>query len=510
MPIICQLCKTEFKKIIPWQHLAQHNISTSTYKEKFGSLYSQETLDKFISRVPHNKGIKITDPIELANHKERINKREERYKSGEFTRGTAKTAEQKQVLSNRSIDYAAANPEKMQLRAAKAVETKIKKGYDFGSNMRGKRHSDAARTKIKESASARVQQKTIDSDNNIITKLHELDLTLINNVCDHKLQLSCNVCNTIFSFTKQYFTPAKFKRSMCPGCYPRTIKQSKGEIELFNFVQTLLPSAIAGYREKYHSKEIDIFIPELNLGIEFNGLYWHSESTLLANNQSPTTDFEKQKMFTAKGIRIIQVFEDEWEHKSDIVKSRLTNILGNTSTNIYARKCQVREVSSKEASIFCEQNHLMGKGRSNLRFGLYHNNTLVSLMTFTNNNLSRKLVGVWEINRFASLLDTTIIGGASKLFKYFLKHTSPATVVSYADNRWSTGELYKQLGFEKISNGVPNYWYLQANIIKRLHRFALRKNKNDDQSLTEAENRRMQGYLRIWDSGSSKWTWTRK
>ena len=170
----------------------------------------------------------------------------------------------------------------------------------------------------------------------------------------------------------------------------------------------------------------------------------------------------------------------------------------------------VREVSSKEASIFCEQNHLMGKGRSNLRFGLYHNNTLVSLMTFTNNNLSRKLVEVWEINRFASLLDTNIIGGASKLFKYFLKHTSPATVVSYAENRWSTGGLYKQLGFKKISNGVPNYWYLQANIIKRLHRFALRKNKNDDQSLTEAENRRMQGYLRIWDCGSSKWTWTKK
>lgn len=508
MSITCQICKSEFKKIIPWQHLKTHDVSTTEYKEKFGTLYSPETLEKFAARIPHNKGIKITDPVKLAEHRVRIKKREERFKNGEFVRGLAKTTEQKMLLSKLSSEYAVNNPEEMKARAAKAVVTKIKNGFDFGSPMRGKTQSDSMKEKAKQTSNGRIQQKTIDSHNNIASKLQELNLTLQNSLSDCTLQLSCNTCHTEFEFTKQYFTPSKFKTSICPGCFPRTIVQSKGETELFNFIQSICPTAISGYREKYHSKEIDVFVPALNLGIEFNGLYWHSESTLLANSLSPTADSEKQKLFAAKGIRIIQIFEDEWEHKSHIVKSRLRNILSSTSAKIYARNCVVKEVSSKDASAFCEQTHLMGKGRSNIRFGLYHNNVLVSLMTFTNNNLSRKLSGVWEINRFSSLLETNVLGGASKLFKHFLKHTSPNNVVSYSDNRWSTGELYERLGFKKTSNGTPNYWYLQSNITQRLHRFGLRKTASDDANLTEAENRRAQGFLRIWDSGSSKWMWT--
>ena len=152
----------------------------------------------------------------------------------------------------------------------------------------------------------------------------------------------------------------------------------------------------------------------------------------------------------------------------------------------------------------------MGRGRSNYRFGLYYQDTLVSLMTFTNNNLSRRLNNVWEINRFASLLNTTVVGGASRLFRHFLKHINPDTVVSYADNRWSNGQLYQQLGFEKTSNGTPNYWYLLPNTTRRIHRFSLRKTVGDNPDLTEVQNRAAQGYLRIWDSGSSKWTWNKK
>jgi len=510
MSIICQLCNTEFEKIIPWQHLVKHNVSTAEYKEKFGSVYSQETLDKFSSRIPHNKGKKVTDPAQLAAHRERIEKREQRFKNGEFSRGSAKTKQQKQLLSQRSIDYAVANPEKIKARAAKAIATKIKNNYDFGKNMRGKKHSELTREKIRNSASGRTQKKTTDSHNSIIAKLHQLNLTLQNDIAQRTLELSCNICGTAFSFTKQYFTPAKFKTSMCPGCFPRTITQSQGETELFDFIKTLCPSAISGYREKYHSKEIDIFIPEIKLGIEFNGLYWHSESTLLANNQSPTSDFEKQILFAQKGIRVIQVFEDEWQSHCEIVKSRLANLLGATQAKVWARKCVIKPVSSLDASRFCEQNHIMGRGRSNYRFGLYYQDTLVSLMTFTNNNLSRRLNNVWEINRFASLLNTTVVGGASRLFRHFLKHINPDTVVSYADNRWSNGQLYQQLGFEKTSNGTPNYWYLLPNTTRRIHRFSLRKTVGDNPDLTEVQNRAAQGYLRIWDSGSSKWTWNKK
>ena len=510
MSITCKICNTDFEKIIPWQHLAKHNVSTADYKKLHGSVYSAETLQKHAAKTPHNKGKKITDPDQLAQHRERIIKREQRYRLGEFKRGSQKTPEQKQHLSDLSTQYAQANPEEMLDRAKKAVATKIKNHYDFGKNMRGKSHSAATRKKISESGKSRVQQKTLDSHKYILDKLAQLNLTLNNTITSPSLELSCDICNSVFSFTKQYFTPSKFKTSMCPVCFPRTIAHSAGETELFDFVKKLCPAAIQGYREKYHSKEIDIFVPELDLGIEFNGLYWHSESTLLSNNRSPTCDFEKSQHFESKGIRIIQVFEDEWNNQKNIVKSRLSNILGSVTNKIYARNCVIKEVSSKDASMFCEQNHLMGRGRSNIRLGLYHNSTLVSLMTFTNSNLSRKLSGVWEINRFASILDCQVVGGASKLFKHFLTQIQPSQVVSYSDNRWSSGKLYQQLGFEKTSNGTPNYWYFYPNSDKRIHRFSLRKNKTDNQLLTEYENRVAQGYLRIWDSGHAKWTWNSK
>jgi hypothetical protein len=510
MSISCKICDIEFEKIIPWQHLKLHNISTSDYKKQYNcSVYSQNTLDKFKSRIPHNKGKKITDVNQLLKIKEAINKREHRYQQGEFNRGSTKTIEQKEVLSKRTKEYANRHKEEMIERAHKAVETKIKNGYDFGKNMRGKTHSQETKEKIKNKSINIIQEKTIRFYKNILEKLLELDLSLIGPITETQLNLECNKCHTKFSFTKQYFTPSKFKTSMCPICFPRTIARSRGELELFNFIKSLSPDAISGYREKYHSKEIDIFIPSLNIGIEFNGLYWHSEPALLANNRSPKSDFIKQQTFIDQGVRMIIIFEDEWSNHKEIVKSRISNILKRTTNSIYARKCQVKEVSSIDSAAFCNINHIMGKGRSNFRIGLFYDDKLVSLMTFTKNNLSRKSKDTWEINRFASLLNTNVVGAASKLFKFFLKNIDPVKVISYADNRWSTGELYKHLEFKKINNGTPNYWYIQSNILQRIHRFTLRKTKKDDRNLTEFQIRTNQGYTRIWDCGSSKWLWSK-
>lgn len=508
MSIICKICNTKFEKIIPWQHLRIHNISSDTYKKLYGNLYSDDTLAKFQIRVPHNKGKKITDSEQLKKIKESIEKREQRFHNGEFNRGKSKTKEQKEILSLKTKEYALTHQEELKVRAQKAINTKKTNNYDFGKCMRGKKHSEDTKKKIKLSAQRILQKKSLQSQSNILAKLEMLNLSLINDIKETQLLLKCNICNTEFSFTKQYFTPSKFKNSMCPTCFPRTIKKSKGEQDLFDFVSSICPDAISSYRQNYHDKEIDIFIPSKSIGIEFNGLYWHSEDVLLSNNKSSKSDYLKQKHFTTLGIRLITVFEDEWENKKDIVKSRLNNILGITSKKIYARHCQIKEVSSEESSDFCNSTHIMGKGRSNVRLGLYYNNALVSLMTFTHNNISRRLENSWEINRFSSALDTLVIGGASKLFSHFLKTIKPNSVISYADNRWSSGELYKQLGFEKIHNGIPNYWYTHPNIQHRIHRYSLRKMIRDDQNLTEHENRIKQGYSRIWDCGSSKWVWT--
>lgn len=509
MSISCAICNQTFEKIIPWQHLRIHGISSAEYKEKYGSLYSPKTLAKFQSRIPHNKGKKVTDPAQLDKIKQAIKQREERFQNGEFSRGKKKTAEQKQVLSEKTKQYAASHQEEMRERAKKAVQTKIQNGVDFSGPMRGKKHSDATKQLIRARSKEASRKKSHEANLRILDRISTGNLQLLNSVESWELLLQCNVCRSEFSFTKQYFHLSKFTKELCPVCYPRTQTKSEGERELYQYIQQLYPHAINGYRKSYHSKEIDIFIPELNIGFEFNGLYWHSEPVLLHNNKSPKSDFDKKQEFKLQGIKLIQIFEDEWHTHKEIVKSRIANILRATKENIYARKCIVKEISSKEAADFCNKNHIMGAGRSNIRFGLYFNHKLVSVMTFSQSNISRK-VFTWELNRFASQLNTNVIGGASKLFRAFIKHINPTNVISYADNRWSDGNLYKMLGFEKVSDGTPNYWYILPNTCARIHRFSLRKTAADPKNSTEKAVRESQGYSRIWDSGSSKWVWTNK
>ena len=167
----------------------------------------------------------------------------------------------------------------------------------------------------------------------------------------------------------------------------------------------------------------------------------------------------------------------------------------------------VKEISSKQASEFFNDTHIMGNGRSNYRLGLFFNNQLISAMSFSKNNLSRKIDN-WELNRFSCLQNYHIMGGAGKLFNQFINNIQPSKIVSYSDNRWSQGLVYEKLGFKKISSGTPNYWYFLPNQ-NRIHRFNLRKNSNDNPDQTELENRTAQGYNRVWDSGSAKWIWSK-
>lgn len=531
--ITCKICSQQFPNIISWKHLAKHNITVEEYKKihgetstdeyrnklrrcgadnpNFGKRHSwtDEQRSKIKGRTPSNKGKKITNSDQLAKHKQAIAKREEKYFNGTLTRAKSKkTKEQREVNSIRQIEYARKNPEKMRERAAKALATKIHRGVDLGKSMRGKKHSEKTKLQARERMLNTVQAKTIESHERLATALKELNLNLLNTLHDTTFELECAICLSRFSFTKQYFQPNKLNHSVCPTCYPRAKRISNKEHELFDFIKSIRPEAIQNYRDSYHSKELDIFIPSMSLGIEFNGLYWHSESVLLSNNKSEKSDFEKKNYFADRNIRLIQIFEDEWDLKQNIVMSRLHNLLGKTEKTVYARLCRVEEITSKQAADFCEINHIMGKGRSNVRLGLFYENQLISVMTFTKSNLSRKITD-WEINRFASALYLNVPGGASKLFSAFLKQINPDQVISYADNRWSNGSLYSQLGFTCSTQGTPNYWYLKANYPARIHRFSLRKNSSDVQTLSEFDNRKLQGYDRIWDCGSSKWIWTK-
>lgn len=204
------------------------------------------------------------------------------------------------------------------------------------------------------------------------------------------------------------------------------------------------------------------------------------------------------------------IFEDEWNNKKEIVKSRILNLL-NYSNKIWARKCEIKEIDNNNlVKNFLEKNHIQGYVGSKVKLGLFYNNELVSIMTFGNlrKNMGHKSIeGSWELLRFCNKLNTSVVGGSSKLLKYFLKKYNPNNLISYADRRWSNGNMYEQIGFTKIGNTIPNYFYIVDN--KREARFKYRKDiliKNGfDPSKTEVQIQHERGYYRIFDKGSIKY-----
>lgn len=280
---------------------------------------------------------------------------------------------------------------------------------------------------------------------------------------------------------------------------------SKPQQEVKEYIESVLGLTVLNNDKKVLSgTELDIVVPSRNVAIEYNGLYWHTERLGKHKNYH----LDKTKMSEDVGFRLIHVFEDEWKNKKDIVKNRIIHILGCGDVSVYARKCVVKEVGVDIKNDFLLSTHIQGPDNSSVRLGLYFEDELVSVMTFSKLRKSmgsKGGVGEYELVRFSSL---GVVGGAGKLLKYFIRNYNPTSIISYADRRWSQGDLYEKLGFELVSMGRPNYWYTK-DYKKREYRFNYRKDilvsKGYDKSKTENEIMSELGYDRIWDCGSLKY-----
>lgn len=245
--------------------------------------------------------------------------------------------------------------------------------------------------------------------------------------------------------------------------------------------------------------ELDIYLPDFNLAIEFNGIYWHTEQ----NGKDRNYHLNKTRMCEGKGIQLLHIFENEWNEKQDIWKSIIRNKLGKNPDKIFARKCFVKEIDSKTSNQFLNENHLQGKDRASIRIGLFYEDVLVSLFTIGKSRYNKKYQ--YELLRFCNKLNTSVIGGFSKLLKYFERNYQPTSLITYADKRYSDGGLYEKF-FGYIHDSKPNYFY---KVGQQLHsRMQYQKHKLSDklnifdESLTEYQNMLLNGYDRIWDCGN--------
>lgn len=301
-------------------------------------------------------------------------------------------------------------------------------------------------------------------------------------------------------------------------------RYSMMEAEVEAFLKTLDSNIqiIHNCRSVISPKELDFYLPDYGLGIECNPTYTHNSSIPPFQDDHPmSTSYHKMKTDLADkaGIQLFHIFGYEWETKRKIIKSMIRNLLKLTSNRIYARKTEIRAVESDEAIKFLNRNHRQGATVTSVRLGLYYNNELVSLMTF---NKPRYLLGKtirdtensWELSRFCNKLDTDVIGGASKLFKYFLDVYHPSKIISFSDRAHTSGKLYQILGFKQTNISKPNYvWvnYLNDLYFTRVkcQKRNLRKLFNDPtidiEHKTEKQIMEEHGFVQVFDSGVIRW-----
>jgi len=305
---------------------------------------------------------------------------------------------------------------------------------------------------------------------------------------------------------EQIYWRNKYKTEICTICNPLNTGISGLEKMMSSFIEDNYDKEILlNNRKLIYPYEIDVYLPELKIGFEFNGLYWHS-----SEHKESDYHYKKYKMGLDNDVHLYTIWEDDWLMKEDICKSFILNKIGKTPNKIYARKCQIKIISYIESKEFLDNNHLQGDCKSSIRLGLYYEDKLVSLMTFGKLRLplgGKSKEGTYELTRFCNLCYTNVIGGASKLLKYFIKNYNPIEVQTYSDNMISNGNLYEKMNFKFSGESRPGYWYVIGGI--RSHRFNWRKHNlvklGYDKSKTEEQIMNELGHFRVYGNGNKKW-----
>ena len=304
--------------------------------------------------------------------------------------------------------------------------------------------------------------------------------------------LTCGRAKSILETSPQFL--------LCCPCGKLT---SAPEKEIVNFVKSFGFEVIENSRKIISPKELDMYIPELKLAIEFDGAFWHSFKDKNYHNQK-TEECEK------RGIKLLHIFETDWLANKDIIMSIIRfNIRKDTFDKIYARNCEIIKLTKAEEQEFFNKNHIQGYCPSKLCLGLKHKNSIVQAMSFSKSRFNKNYE--WEILREASELNTMIVGGKNRLFKNFIREVNPVSIISYCDRKYFSGKSYLNIGMKLEKTTLPSYFYFKSG--KVYSRFQCQKHKlsklleNFDSKLSESENMINNGFRKIYDCGNNVFTW---
>lgn len=276
-----------------------------------------------------------------------------------------------------------------------------------------------------------------------------------------------------------------------------------------NFVQRILDNAQINYQKNNRSilngLELDFYLPDYNLAIEVNGIYWHSELA----GKDRLYHLSKTEHCEQQGIQLIHIWDYQIDQNPQLIESMILNKIRSAKVKIYARNTQVVTLDSVNCNNFLTNNHLSGTINSSIRYGLEFKSQIVAVMTF---GKSRFKQGEIELYRFAVLKNHSVVGAAGKLFKHFLNENSINRVITFADRDISQGSVYETLGFKKIDIVPPSYRYFKNRQVYNRLKFQKHKLKylleNFSPAQTEWQNMYTHGYNRFWNTGQLKYEYT--
>jgi len=409
--------------------------------------------------------------------------------------------------SGKIIDWRVGNEEKASSAAKKCSETKLQmyadgllepwnKGRTKFEDDRIKLISDKISQKYKNNPEMgnRIKQKKLAK------RLEKYsNFTLISRIDSYKkrrierLTFKCNKCEEIQekSLAMLEDTP------VCFSCHP---KESKGQLQIYEFVKSLVPDAILSDRTVLSPKELDIWVPSANLGIEYNGLYWHSESNL----KDKLYHQNKHEMCSAAGINLLSIYEDEWRDKRNIVEGMLRHRLKLPLEKWDARKLEVAEISHIEARNFFEANHLEGHVKSAVAFGL---KCKVSGQILAALSLRRpfhkKYSGQLEAGRCCTLAGHSVrgwLGKLTKAAKNYAKTSGVDRLMTYVDSRVGSGNGYVFAGWRLIMRDTaPRFWWTDYK--HRFNRFNYRADRI--RGMSQLDVAEEGGVVQIWGCSNS-------
>jgi hypothetical protein len=314
-----------------------------------------------------------------------------------------------------------------------------------------------------------------------------------------KVSATCCKCNGVVTRHLQTFKKHSWGPTICHTCHPPLNGTSEAEERINEF---LIANGIHFQR---HCKgilpgglELDFYDGVRKIAIEYHGLYWHSGAMDYPKGKHRL----KYELCRDRGIHLIQIFEDEWLQKQDIVKSRLLSLLGSGITLAYARQCIIESIPFKEASAFLNDYHLQGSGAgTKFNFALKKDGNVVAVMTFQQKRAAmnqKKEDGAVELVRFAS--SGRIPGAFSKLLKHVCKVMNIQKVYSWADLRWANPfkNVYLANGFAVYAESSVGYSY--TDLTSRVHRLSRRKPAGT--VMTEEQWNKELGFYQIFDAGT--------